>query len=162
MPTHTPRNGGTAGNVCHYHYYTLQLFSQILTTISTDPYYSGGVVVVDPEAGLLKYVAPDPDFVALYYKLLYNRSAGDTRTCTNRRYIPSSKKVMRGLPLAELYYGGKVYESWPEPNESSFPYGHCEDALWFQLPNWFANHPDAEGIVETRRFFDTAYEGCAF
>lgn len=179
MLTHSHANGGTAGNVCHYHYYTLQLFRQILTTISTDPYYSGGLVVVGPdEARRVTYLAPDPDFVALYYKLLYNRSDTDTRTCTNRYYIPPSKKVMRGHPLAEFYYGGKVYTSWPEPNEadgtpwsedpeeesptSSFPWGHCPEALWFQLPIWFANHPDAAGTIETRRFFDTAYEGCAF
>jgi hypothetical protein len=148
MPTHSPGNGNTSGNVCHYHYYTLQVFSQILTTITEYPYEH------------------DPDFVALYYKLLYDRVAGDARTCDNPR-VPPSKKRMRGLPLPELYYGGLVYKSWP--TKSSFPHGHCNDALWFQLPDWYTKHPPvgadgpkARGVVDTRRFFDEAYKGCGF
>jgi hypothetical protein len=69
---------------------------------------------------------------------------------------------MRGLPLPEFYYGGRVYTSWPAPNDSSFPGGHCPSALWFQLPGVFADVLEAEGIRETRAWFDQAYAGCAF
>jgi hypothetical protein len=150
MHTHTPGNGGTEGNVCHYHYYTLQLFWQILTAINEPPYLG------------------DADFMALYSKLLYGRDAGDARKC-DEPSVPPSKRNMRGEghPLAELYYGGRVYRSWP--TKSSFPEGHCNDALWFQLPDWFTKHPPtgpdrktATNIIETRRFFDEAYEGCSF
>jgi len=138
-----PANGSTPGNVCHYHYHNLELLMSILTTISTNPYYKD-----------------DPDFIALYYRLLYGRSTGDTRSCNNRSTIPPSKKVMRGLPVPEFYYGGRVYTSWPEPNHSSFPYGHCADALWFQMPGVYENVPEAQGIRATRAFFDQAYAGC--
>jgi hypothetical protein len=143
MDTHNPANGSTPGNVCHYHYHNLELLKSILTTISTSPYYKD-----------------DPDFIALYYKLLYGRERGDTRSCNNRSSIPPSKKVMRGLPIPEFYYGGRVYTSFP--SDSSFPGGHCPSALWFQAPAWFPHLPEAQGMRQTRAWFDQAYASCSF
>jgi hypothetical protein len=83
MHEHSAGNGGTEGNVCHYHYYTLQVFSQILADIKKEPY------------------ASDPDFAALYNKLLYNWAGGAAARCDDSG-LPASKKSMRGHPLAEL------------------------------------------------------------
>lgn len=143
MDTHNAANGSTPGNVCHYHYHSLEMLKSILTTISTDPYFKD-----------------DPDFIALYYKLLYNRASGDTRSCNNRAEIPPSRKVMRGLPIPEFYYGGRVYRLLP--SDVSFEGGLCSSALWFQYPTLYNHVEDAEGMRETRAFFDQAYAGCAF
>ncbi len=143
MDAHAPANGSTAGNVCHYNYHNLELLKSILTTISTNPYYKD-----------------DPDFIALYYKLLFGRESGDTRSCSNRSSIPPSKKVMRGLPLPEFYYGGRVYRLLP--SDVSFPYGVCSSAFWFQYPGLYRQVPEAQSMRETRAWFDQVYAGCKF
>jgi hypothetical protein len=143
MDTHNPANGSTPGNVCHYNYHNLELLKSILTTIRTSPYYMD-----------------DPDFIALYYKLLYGRESGDTRSCNNRSYIPPSRKVMRGLPIPEFYYGGRVYRLLPA--DVSFEYGLCSSALWFQYPGLYSQVEDAESMRETRAWFDQVYASCTF
>ncbi len=143
MDEHVAANGSTPGNVCHYHYHSLEILKNILITISTDPYYKD-----------------DPDFIALYYKLLYDRPNGDTRSCNNRSYIPPSRKAMRGLPIPEFYYGGRVYRLLP--SDVSFEHGLCSSALWFQYPSLYARLEDAKTMRETRAFFDQVYAGCTF
>ncbi len=143
MDTLAPANGNTPGNVCHYHYHNLELLKSILTTISTNPYYKD-----------------DPDFSALYYRLLYGRSKGDKTSCVNLGPLFAWKKNMRGLPIPEFYYGGRVYSSFPA--QSSFPYGHCPSALWFQYPIWFPHVDEAQSMRETRAWFDQVYAGCKF
>ena len=144
-----PGNGGTDGNVCHYHYYSLQLFKQILEAIASEPYSS------------------EPDFVALHNRLLY----GATRRCDAPGATYMEKRV-RNHPLAELYYGGLVYRSTAATStkleSSSFPEGHCKEAPWFQSPAKFESNPpageedDVKSAVATRRFFAGAYRGCIF
>lgn len=133
MSNHNGFNGNTRGNVCHYHFHDLALFAEILTLIRDNVYFRTGA-----------------DFIALYYKLLYGRSLGDTRSCNNRSSIPDSKKIMTGLPLAEFHYYGVL-------SGSTFPFGGCaEKGLYLQV--------DERGLPvdKVRLFFHNAYAGCKF
>jgi hypothetical protein len=110
------------------------------------------------------YFNTNPHFVGLYYKLLYNRSLGDTRTCNNRSYIPPSRRVMRGVPLAEFHLGGvlplgfhRFCSGDPDDNsdvprdEYGVPLAEYDDAA-----RW------ADSAYEPRAFYDAAYAECIF
>jgi hypothetical protein len=114
---------------CHYHYHSVKVMADILELISGSLFSS------------------DPDFVEIYYGLLYDRSEGDTRTCNNRGYIPSSKRVMNGVPLAELFMGSVV--------EQGFQANCTKDE-----PEQFRNGTDDFEAAAT--FYDGAYAECLF
>lgn len=127
----------SAGSNCHYHYHSLKVMKDILVLIEASPYFNAR-----------------SDLAGVYFKLLYGRNAGDTRSCVNRRFIPKSRRVMNGVPLAELYQGGRIFglDFQKACNTSAYDY----EPFRFQCK--LGDH-DA---VSTRIFFDQAYTGCLF
>lgn len=93
---------------------------------------------------------------------MYGRSAGDTRTCNNRSYIPPSRKVMSGVPLARLYNGS-----------ATSPFNlYCDGDPWNDTD---VHHDDQGNRIETyndadewthwselRLWYEAAYDDCTF
>lgn len=127
----------SAEKTCHYHFHSVDLLAKILHFINTNSRFSN-----------------DRYFVESYYRLLYGRSRGDTRSCNNRSSIPPSRRVMNGVPLAELYQGSildlEFHDNcdgeWEESEEEE-----DNDALLWINPKY-----------EPRALLDTAYGNCIF
>jgi hypothetical protein len=117
-------------NTCHYHYHSLQVMADALDLIATSPYF-----------------ASDPYFVGVYYKLLYGRDLGDTRSCNNRSSIPPSKRVMRGVPLAELFIGSFLEQGFQLECDEGEP-------VKFLL--------GTEDFALATPFYEAAYDSCIF
>ena len=109
----------TAVTDCHYHYFTLKVFSEILSMLSTDTRYTA-----------------DPALVELRYKLLYGRNAPDTRSC-------DANESMRGVPLAELYYGG-LYAPFQEDCVENEPAELQSGTNWYASNQAYADCPADE------------------
>lgn len=133
-------------NTCHYHYHSMSVMKRILELVEIDPDF-----------------AADPYFIGAKFKLMYGRSAGDTRTCNNRSYIPPSRKVMSGVPLARLYRSSattpfRVYCDGDPANDSDRH--HDENGASIEAYRDAADWADAS--TELRAWYDAAYEGCTF
>jgi hypothetical protein len=124
-------------NTCHYHFHNLPLLATILGYIHGDdasPYFSS-----------------DSHFVGIYCKLLYNREAGTSQLCA----LGSSN--LRGVPLAELYYGSLQSMTFHQSCDG-VPDGEYADSRDFK-----ATDPEERGEYENARaFFDAAYSGFTF
>ncbi len=131
--------GIAAGNTCSYHYHSMDLLAGILHLIAGDQRF-----------------AKDPYFVEIYYGLLYGRIRGDTRSCSNRSNIPPSRRMMAGVPLAELYLGGVVDLTFQDDCDGIGRDRNNNSAVW---RNGAVDSPVPHG---PRVFFDKAYIGCSF
>jgi len=89
-----PRNITTESS-CGYHFHSTTLLASILSMIDGEP-----------------TLKADIDLQHAFYGLLYGRNPGDYRSCSNRPSIPPSRKVMNGVPLAELYQGSILHMSF--------------------------------------------------
>jgi hypothetical protein len=121
------------GNTCHYHFHSVDLLADILDLIHTNRRFSN-----------------DSYFIETYYRLLYGRSRGDTRSCNNRSSIPPSRRVMNGVPLAELYKGSVLRLTFQD-NCDDNPSSEDRDAL-----NW------RDGSYKPRVLLEAAYANCLF
>lgn len=133
-----PRNIA-AGNTCHYHFHSVDLLAYILDLIHTNRRFSN-----------------DTYFVEIYYRLLYGRNRGDTRSCNNRSSIPPSRRVMNGVPLAEMYQGSILPLTF---HNSCDDRPTSEDA---DARTWRNGAADGPRPYRPRVLLDAAYEGCAF
>ena len=116
-------------NNCHYHYQSVKMMADVLELIA-GPRFNA-----------------DPYFVEIYYGLLYGRQRGDTRSCNNRSYIPNSRKLMNGIPVAELYMGGLLEQGFQSA---------CEE----DEPHQFRN--GEESFANATPFYEQAYAECFF
>lgn len=128
-----------ATNTCHYHFHSVDLLANILDLIHSDHRFS-----------------QDPYFVEIYYRLLYGRSRGDTRSCNNRSSIPPSRRNMNGVPLAELYQGS-ILPLKSHEDCNGIPSGEESDAATWQCGAAVGSAPHAPRV-----FLDAAYAGCIF
>lgn len=128
-----------SGNTCHYHFHSVELLAHILNLIHTNPHFND-----------------DPYFVEIYYRLLYGRSRGDTRSCNNRASIPPSRRVMNGVPMAELYQGSVLLLDFHE-NCDDVPKSEDEDAV-----KWRNGEADGPAPHPPRVILDSAYKDCIF
>lgn len=129
----------TATNTCHYHFHSMAVMADILAMIrgSTSSAYFNA----------------DPAFTGAYFKLLYNRGAGDTQTCSTSG--PASLNAMRGVPLAELFQGslsGMAFHT------------ACDDATdgYTDARDFNAQVGSRSDYETARAFYDSAYAGCTF
>lgn len=141
-------------NTCHYHYHSLSVMKRIMQLVDLDPVF-----------------AADPYFVGAKFKIMYGRSAGDTRTCNNRSYIPPSRKVMSGVPLARLYHSSATTpfrlqcDGIPD-NDNYAPETCREDENGNPVCTYDEEYKDsadwADTSVDPRAWYDAAYAGCSF
>jgi len=130
---------------CHYHYHSAKVLADILILINPEPknVIPGREIASD-------YFADDPYFKSVYFKLLYDRNTGDTRSCNNRSYIPPSRRVMTGVPTAEIYRASDV-----KLGDGSFQ-AWCEKCQPCKFQCGFGDLADAKA------FYDLAYTDCIF
>ena len=117
---------------CHYHYFTLKVFSDIFSVLSSDAYTA------------------DAALTELRCNLLYgsNPSASDTQSCDEEGYV-------RGVPLAELYYGGMGAAPFQAFCEDDEPYEFQTGTLRADpsKPSWYKSAHD---------FFAETYLNCSW